>query len=79
MNDCGRLCVEVSYSGDRSDYGALEGNVTGTDAPCAEVKPTGTPQPPTGSFTSYIVLIGGAFVAIGAIALARKNNKFFRV
>jgi hypothetical protein len=79
MNDCGRLCVEVSYSGDGSDYGALEGNVTGTDAPCAEVKPTGTPQPPTGSFTSYIVLIGGAFVAIGAIALARKNNKFFRV
>ena len=79
LTDCGRLCVEVAYSGDGSDYGALEGNVSGSSSPCAEVKPTGTPQVPTGSFTSYIVLIGGAFVAIGAIALARKNTKFFRV
>lgn len=79
LNDCGRLCVEVAYSGDGSDYGALEGNVTGADAPCAEVKPTGTPQVPTGSFASYIVLIGGAFLAIGAITLARKNTKFSRV
>ena len=79
LNDCGRLCVEVAYSGDGSDYGALEGNVSGASSPCAEIKPTGTPQVPTGSFASYVVLIGGAFLAIGAIALARKNNKFFRV
>ena len=76
MNDCGRLCVEVEFSENGSDYGTLSGNEVSS---CAEIKPTGTPQPSTGSFTSYIVLIGGAFVAIGAIALARKNNKFFRV
>lgn len=79
LNDCGRLCVEVAYSGDGSNYGELEGNVIGAEAPCAEVKPTGTPQVPTGSFASYIVLIGGAFLAIGAITLARKNTKFSRV
>ena len=79
LKDCGRLCLEVSYSS-AGDYSALEGNVDGAESPCGEIKPTGTPDTPTtGSFTSYIVLIGGAFLAIGAIALARKNNKFYRV
>lgn len=77
MTDCGELCVEVAYAADAAGWGSLAGNQTQV---CEEVKPTGNPDSPTtGSFTSYIVLIGGAFLAIGAIAIARKNNKFFRV
>ena len=80
-NDCGRLCVEPRFGENDGDTQAdLQGATTSN--PCAEieVKP-GDPStsPPTGSFTSYLVLIGAAFVAVGAIALAKRNSKFFRV
>lgn len=80
MTECGKLCLDIMYSAG-GDYSA-SGFGTG-GAPCTEIKPLGAePQPGnpgSGSFTSYIVLIGGAFLACGAIALARKNNKFYRV
>lgn len=80
-NDCGRLCVIPRYA---ADDGTVEGDMEGftTDKPCAEieVKPGENPGTPgTGNFTSYLVLIGAAFVAVGAIALAKRNSKFFRV
>lgn len=81
MKDCGKLCVDIKYSA----AGLYDdGNFSsGGTVPCAEIKPIGSEDPEgnpgSGSFTSYIVLVGGLFVALGAIALARKNNKFYRV
>lgn len=81
MTDCGKLCVDIKYS---TNGLYDDGNFGSADAvPCAEIKPSGGEDPEgnpgSGSFTSYIVLVGGLFVALGAIALARKNNKFYRV
>lgn len=81
MKDCGKLCVDIKFSAaglyDDGSFGS------GGTVPCAEIKPAGGEDPEgnpgSGSFTSYIVLVGGLFVALGAIALARKNNKFYRV
>ena len=72
MKECGRLCVQARYASTPSGYSGLEGAVK----PCAEVSPSGVP---TGSFASYTLLIGAAFVALGAITLAKKHNKFYRV
>lgn len=79
INDCGRLCIEASFGENDGDT-TLQGATT--SHPCAEieVKPGENPGTPgTGNFTSYLVLIGAAFVAVGAIALAKRNSKFFRV
>lgn len=38
-----------------------------------------TPAPDTGAFTSYAVLAAGALIAVGAIAMAKKNTKFNRL
>ena len=81
MTNCGKLCVDIKYSGnglyDDGNFGSAD------EVPCAEIKPAGGEDPEgnpgSGSFTSYIVLVGGLFVALGAIALARMNNKFYRV
>lgn len=35
--------------------------------------------PETGSFASYAVLAAGAFIALSAITIAKKHNKFYRV
>ena len=72
MKQCGRLCVNAKYASSPSGYASLEGNVPA----CEEVSPSGVP---TGSFASYTVLVGAAFVAIGAITLAKKHNKFYRI
>ena len=34
---------------------------------------------PTGSFASYAILLAGIFIAISAITIAQKHNKFYRV
>ena len=79
-NDCGRLCIVARYA---ENDGDAEAALQGATKHCAEieVKPGEDPGTPTdtGSFTSYLVLIGAAFVAVGAIALAKRNSKFFRV
>lgn len=78
-NDCGRLCISPRFG---ENDGDAQADLQGATKHCAEieVKP-GDPStpPPTGNFTSYLVLIGAAFVAVGAIALAKRNSKFFRV
>lgn len=38
-----------------------------------------TKPPETGSFASYAVLAAGAFIALSAITIAKKHNKFYRV
>ena len=82
--ECGKICVTVDFAATGSDYASLTtGQATQI---CAEIKPktsiTVTPEEPnpeTGSFASIAVLIAGALIAIGAIAVAKKNNKFYRV
>ena len=51
---------------------------------CAEVHYNETGTLPgdgteTGAFASYALLVAGALVAISAITLAKKNNKFSRI
>lgn len=47
---------------------------------CSELTPQGTPEnSETGAFASYAVLLAGAFIAISAIMIAKKNNRFYRV
>lgn len=82
-NDCGRLCVIARYA---PANGTVEDHLEGsTSNNCAEIKTKVTdPDDPgdpvdSGSFTSYLVLIGAVFVAVGAIALAKRNSKFYRV
>ncbi len=38
-----------------------------------------TTPPETGSFASYAVLAAGAFIALSAITIAKKHNKFYKV
>ena len=35
--------------------------------------------PKTGNFASYAVLAAGALIALSAITVAKKHNKFYRV
>lgn len=80
-SSCGELCVYSKEAKDTSSYtNALEGS---EDYVCAEVHYTGDGTPAsnveTGAFTSYLLLAAGAVVAIGAVVLAKKNNKFYKV
>ena len=79
---CGYLCVYVDYSSDGAGT-KLSGGTPSVESlkQCGEVTVKVPPveNPPNGSFASYIVLIGGAFVALGAIVLAQKNNKFMKI
>ncbi|MDE5888397.1 MAG: hypothetical protein K2H20_00080 [Bacilli bacterium] len=56
--------------------------VEGTDYFCKEIHLKGTtvqPSPPTGAFASYAILAAGALIAISAVTMAKKNNKFNRI
>lgn len=47
-----------------------------------ESKPTPEPgedPPSTGAFTSYAILAAGALIAVSAIAMSKKNNKFNKI
>lgn len=55
----------------------------GKDYFCQEIHMTSStplePNADTGTFVSYAVLIAGALIAISAVAMAKKNNKFNRI
>ena len=83
--ECGRLCVFADYAATAADYGK---NVHLSSAiQCEEITPKITVNPTpvnpdtpeTGSFVSIAVLVAGALIAIGAIAIAKKNNKIYKV
>ena len=78
-SSCGELCVYAREAKDTSSY-TMEGSETYF---CSEVHYTGDNTPAsnvdTGAFTSYLLLAAGAVVAIGAVVLAKKNNKFYKV
>ena len=74
--ECGGVCINVTkYVQGGKEY-------TGNEV-CADFtidgEPTTTPTPETGAFASYIVLAGGAFLALGTIAIVKRKNKFYHV
>ncbi|MGM9834962.1 MAG: hypothetical protein ACI31M_04215 [Bacilli bacterium] len=79
-HECGKICVAVAYTVDGKEVTA--NSVQGASA-AGECKIQSTPSSPeTGDGTtmaSYIILAGGAVVAIAAISYARKSTKFYRV
>lgn len=83
LNTCGRICISAKYV---PIYGAGEtgtGSYTEPSSPgatvCDEIDPKNPENLPTGAFTSYIVLIAGAIIAIASISIAKKQKKMFNV
>lgn len=79
-SSCGELCVFTKEADTVESY-KLEGEESYA---CTEVHFTnnGGPAsdtPTTGAFTSYALLAAGALIAISAVAIAKKHNKFYRV
>lgn len=88
--DCGTICVKVVYTvpGDSTEYTAIPGTrasdaTAGSQDPsCEDITVDGAPveeAPNTGAFADYAVLIGAGAIAVGAILLASKKSKFYRV
>lgn len=80
--ECGRICVFADFASAGTSYNAA--NHITTNAVCAEIKPKASVAPKpntpeTGSFASITVLVAGALIAIAAIAIAKKNNKIYKV
>ena len=86
--DCGRLCVTVQFAETKAAFTSEQGPSadSGSKEACDEITPILAGEvasveetPETGNFASYAVLAAGAFIAISAIAIAKKHNKFYRV
>ncbi|MGN1338196.1 MAG: hypothetical protein ACI4WW_06955 [Candidatus Coprovivens sp.] len=79
VSNCGEICISFTVAQTSTDVDKF----TGAGSACQEIKPKGTTTSTsnsnTGSFASYAVLAAGAFIAISAIAIAKKHNKFYRV
>ena len=76
--ECGKLCVFSDYVSTGAGYSSPVH--IAEQAQCAEIKPKASVDAPiTGSFASITVLVAGGLIAIGAIAIAKKNNKIYRV
>ena len=78
VNDCGTLCVNATYALTDSEYTTGLHSSNTTESVCDEIT-VKEGEVATGNFVSYAVLAAGAFIAISAIALAKKHNKFYRV
>lgn len=93
-NECGEVCVKVwrvpekeNYSnyltcGNDADNSNNCGSDSGNDYKCKEIHYNETPTGPiaeTGAFASYALLAACALIAISAIALSKKNNRFNRI
>lgn len=79
-HECGKICVAVAYTTE-SGQEVTANSVQGANN-VGECQISPTPSPETGEGTtiaSYIILAGGAIVAIAAISYARKSTKFYRV
>ena len=85
--DCGTICVKVDYIDNQgNERTALsgerpEGTTTGDqDYSCEDITIDKAVTPPnSGAFADYAVLIGVGALAVGAILLASKKSKFYRV
>ena len=90
---CGNLCIKTwaipdgVYYSDAKKCQAGEGegcsptNATPPTKACTEIhlKAKGGEQTPTGAFASYAILAAAAFIAISAVAIAKKNNKLYKI
>lgn len=59
-----------------------ESDLSDCDEVCQRTKELSTektPNPNTGSFVPYAIVIGGIIFSISAVALAKKNNKLYQV
>lgn len=91
-NECGEVCVKtwrVPETSNYADYATCGnsgdntnncGSDTGNVYKCKEIhyNESGTITE-TGAFASYALLAACALIAVSAIALAKKNNKFSRI
>ncbi len=91
-NECGEVCVKTWRVPEASNYADYTGcgtsgdnsNNCGSDTnlayKCKEIhyNESGT-DPETGAFASYALLAACALIAVSAITLAKKNNKFSRI
>lgn len=82
--NCGEICVALQYAVKISEINTTSSGLTNTGLAngCAEITPTSTgggDNPETGNFASYAALAAGALIAISAIVVAKKHNKFYRV
>lgn len=91
-NECGEVCVKVWRVPEKENYAdytscgndGTNANNCGSDTQlqykCKEIhyKEDGT-FAETGAFASYALLVACALIAISAITLAKKNNKFSRI
>ena len=89
-NECGEICVKAWRVPEATMYSNSQYNCTdagcGVDTynstyDCKEVHYNAPIIEPgdTGAFASYALLIAGALIAVSAITLAKKNNKFSRI
>lgn len=86
---CGEICIIAKGVQKLADY--AKWNTEGSQdifVPnvCVEIgrvsenpNPGITPVPETGAFASYALLVAGALIAIGAITIAKKNNRFNKI
>ncbi len=88
VSECGQLCVKVwrvateenyeNYSTCGNTNPELCGNETSNQYKCKDIhyRKAGAE---TGAFASYALLAACALIAVSAITLAKKNNKFSRI
>ena len=77
-NTCGKICVfPFIYQTKETN----ENDSIRADDSCYEITINGDipDNPESGAFISYIVLAIGALIAVLAVALANKNNKFYKI
>jgi len=92
-NRCGDICVQVWTVPNGIYYSqALDCGVGGTECGnqhttttddnvpvCTEIHIKASGSTETGAFASYTILAAAAFIAISAVAIAKKNNKLYKI
>lgn len=68
-----KQCSKSCYKGEDGTYYDKNGQLTTEEQYIKEC------DPETGSFASYAVLAAGAFIALSAITIAKKHNKFYKI
>jgi hypothetical protein len=82
VKTCGKICVGGTAFATNNMSSSEGSTYTHGTGECQEVEVKGDKDPepvPTGNFTSYIILAAGAFIALCAVLVAKKNNRFYRV
>ena len=87
-NRCGDLCIKVWTVPDGVYYSQAASCGTGaagcaqhttSEQKCTEIHIKASGETETGAFASYTILAAAAFIAISAVAIAKKNNKLYKI